>query len=56
MSHRRGHPVIGRTLTLKTYTRLDHVLVSFGGDLRGIVVRDRFTEAMSANPTSLAPT
>jgi DNA-binding transcriptional LysR family regulator len=34
---RRGHPAIGKTLTLKTYTRLDHVLVSLGGDLRGIV-------------------
>jgi hypothetical protein len=54
MSHRRGHPVIGRTLTLKTYIRLDRVLVSFGGDLLGIVVRDGFIDAMSANPTSLA--
>lgn len=34
---RLGHPAIKRRLTLKTYLELDHVLVSFGGDLRGIV-------------------
>ena len=34
---RKGHAMIKRKLTLKTYLQLDHVLVSFGGDLRGIV-------------------
>ena len=37
MLARRGHPAIGKTLTLKDLRRLDHVLVSFGGDLRGVV-------------------
>jgi DNA-binding transcriptional LysR family regulator len=34
---RLGHPGIKRKLTLKTYLELEHVLVSFGGDLRGVV-------------------
>jgi DNA-binding transcriptional LysR family regulator len=34
---RARHPGIIRKLTLKTYLDLDHVLVSFGGNLRGIV-------------------
>jgi DNA-binding transcriptional LysR family regulator len=36
---RRNHPRIGRTLDLKTYLALDHVLVSVTGDPVGIVDR-----------------
>jgi DNA-binding transcriptional LysR family regulator len=36
---RRNHPKIGRTLDLKTYVALDHVLVSVTGDPVGIVDR-----------------
>jgi DNA-binding transcriptional LysR family regulator len=36
---RRDHPKIGRTLDLKTYVALDHVLVSVTGDPVGIVDR-----------------
>jgi DNA-binding transcriptional LysR family regulator len=34
---RRGHPVLKRPLKLAAYTRFDHVLVSPGGTLTGIV-------------------
>jgi DNA-binding transcriptional LysR family regulator len=36
---RRNHPKIGRTLDLKTFLALDHVLVSVTGDAVGIVDR-----------------
>jgi DNA-binding transcriptional LysR family regulator len=36
---RRNHPKIGKTLDLKTYLALDHVLVSVAGDAVGIVDR-----------------
>lgn len=36
---RRNHPKIGRTLDLRTYVALDHVLVSVTGDPVGVVDR-----------------
>lgn len=34
---RRGHPKFAEPMTLGTYLELEHLLVSFGGDARGIV-------------------
>jgi DNA-binding transcriptional LysR family regulator len=36
---RRDHPVIKRKLDIKSFLRVDHVLVTLGGDLEGIVDR-----------------
>ena len=34
---RKGHPQVGKTLSLKTYLELDHLLISMQGDLTGVV-------------------
>ena len=34
---RKDHPQVGRTLSLKTYLALDHLLISMQGDLTGVV-------------------
>lgn len=34
---RRDHPVVKKRLTLGQYTKMSHVLISPGGDLRGVV-------------------
>lgn len=34
---RKGHPVIGRTVDMKRFLAVEHILVSLGGDLEGVV-------------------
>jgi DNA-binding transcriptional LysR family regulator len=53
---RRNHPKIGRTLDLKTYLALDHVLVSVTGDAVGIVDRTLAAKGQRRRVVATLPT
>ena len=51
---RRDHPVVRKRLSLAQYTKLPHVLISPGGDLRG-VVDEALTAAGARRHVAVAP-
>jgi DNA-binding transcriptional LysR family regulator len=53
---RRNHPKIGKTLDLKTYLALDHVLVSVTGDAVGIVDRTLAAKGQRRRVVATLPT
>jgi DNA-binding transcriptional LysR family regulator len=53
---RRNHPGIGKTLDLKTYLALDHVLVSVTGDAVGIVDRTLAAKGQHRRVVATLPT
>jgi DNA-binding transcriptional LysR family regulator len=53
---RRNHPKIGKTLDLRTYLTLDHVLVSVTGDAVGIVDRTLAAKGQRRRVVATLPT
>ncbi len=53
---RARHPMLRKRLTLETYLALDHVLVSFRGDLQGTVDQELARRGMARRVVASVPT
>ncbi len=52
---RRGHPRVRNDLTLETYLALDHLIVSFAGDLVGTIDEDLARQGVSRRIAAASP-